>query len=448
MTSQEKIKRLPRYTSYPTALEFKELGTVTYRHWLSSLNESDAISLYIHIPYCHQLCWFCGCFMTVSNKNETISKYVAYLTKEIALISKITGKKKVSHIHFGGGSPTILQPDNFEAIMSVIKDKFNIDPHAEIAVEIDPRTLSEEKVRVYSDCGVNRVSMGIQDFDPDVQKAINRRQSQALIEKCLGWLTKHGIDDINFDLIYGLPRQTLKSMKNTIQKALLYRPSRISLFGYAHVPWVKKHMKMIKKNDLPKQSARKEMFECCSAALLEKGYEAIGLDHFALPEDALVRAKNSGRLKRNFQGYTTDSATTMIGLGISSIGSFPDGFAQNTPSFPEYFQEISAGNIPVKKGLKINKDDLMRRDIISELMCYAKFDPWEISRKHGMAAHFDDEFLALNKLVEQGFLTQNKTSFSLSKKGLPFRRAVATVFDQYFPQETDIIARCLHESEG
>lgn len=448
MNIQTKIKRLPRYTSYPTALEFKELSAHKYVNWLTSLNSNEPVSLYIHIPYCSKLCWFCGCFMKVANKYDAVAKYVDALIQEIGLVAQNCGAKDVSHVHFGGGSPTILTPEDFEKIMNVIRANFVVKDDAEIAVEIDPRTLSEEKVKAYARSGVNRVSIGIQDFDTKIQKAINRIQSEEIITDSIAWLNNHGIKRINFDLIYGLPHQTLCSIKDTISQAARYKPDRISLFGYAHVPWVKKHMQMICIDDLPGAKSRLVMFKLASAILLSEGYKAIGLDHFALPNDELSNAKNKGTLKRNFQGYTTDNATSLIGLGISSIGSFIEGFAKNTSSFSNYYAKISAGELPIEHGLEVSASDLMRREIISDLMCFSKFNPHSVAMRYGLSENFSREELALSKLIAEGILKKNKDTYSLTKKGSHYRRAIATIFDEYFPQNIDIVDRCILESAG
>lgn len=448
MNAHTKIKRLPRYTSYPTALEFKELGANNYIKWLGSIDKGEHVSLYIHVPYCNKLCWFCGCFMKVANSYAVVAKYVDALVREIKLVAQHSGAEIVSHVHFGGGSPTILAPEHFEKIMSTLRDNFKVELDAEIAIEIDPRTLSQEKVNAYANSGVNRVSIGIQDFNIEIQTAINRIQPEELIDDCIAWLNTHGIERINFDLIYGLPSQTLTSIKKTISQAATYKPDRVSLFGYAHVPWVKKHMQMISSNDLPSAKSRFVMFKLASAILLSDGYDAIGLDHFALPQDDLSKAKKNGTLKRNFQGYTTDNANTLIGLGISSIGSFIQGFAKNTSSFQNYYSRILEGKLPIENGLKITSTDLMRRKIISDLMCFSKFNPRAIASQYGIAENFDNEKFALTKLISEGILQRDADTYSLTKKGSPYRRAVATIFDEYFPQDTDIIERCILESEG
>ena len=444
----EKPRRLPRYTSYPTALEFHDLDPVVYGEWLKNLPDDQPVSLYFHIPFCEKLCWFCGCFTKISNSYEPVQRYLDVLRREISLIGGIAGRKKISHIHFGGGSPTIINAESFLDLMSLVRENFEILPDAEIAVEVDPRTCSEEKVKAYAASGVNRASLGIQDFNIHVQEAINRVQSEQLIADNLRWFRQAGITNINFDLIYGMPRQTVDTIEETVVKTNEFKPSRIALFGYAHVPWMKKHQQMMDKHHLPEQLERQAMFDLASEKLQEAGYVAIGLDHFALPGDSLLTARAERRMKRNFQGYSADPATTIIGFGASAIGSLPGGYAQNSPDLRAYSEALENGEIPVRRGLKVNDIDLMYREVISNLMSYFAVDPWAIAQKHGLDHDFAREKDDLDKLVAVGYLKQEETSYRITAAGQPYLRAIATLFDQYFPQGSDIIDRCVHESEG
>ncbi len=448
MNIQSKPRRLPRYTSYPTALEFSDLDPALYREWLGGLPDDQPVSLYFHIPFCEKMCWFCGCFTKISNSSTPVLRYLDVLRKEISLIGGITGRKKVSHIHFGGGSPTILDAPSFTGLMALVRENFDILPDAEIAVEIDPRTCDPDKVRAYADSGVTRASLGIQDFNVHVQEAINRVQPDALITENLRWFKEAGIMDINFDLIYGMPRQTLATIEETVRKTNEYRPSRIALFGYAHVPWMRKHQQMMDKHHLPEQGERQAMFDLASEKLQGFGYEAIGLDHFALPGDSLLIARAEGRMKRNFQGYSADTATTMIGFGASAIGSLPGGYAQNSPDLRAYAEALANDEIPARRGLQVSARDLMVREVISTLMSYFAVDPWAIAESHGIDYDFAQEKTDLDKLVTVGYLTRAGTSYGITPQGRPYLRAIATLFDQYFPAGTDIIERCVHESEG
>ncbi|WP_321396521.1 oxygen-independent coproporphyrinogen III oxidase [Emcibacter sp.] len=444
--------RLPRYTSYPTALQFGELDGRDHMAWLGDLPAEDPVSLYFHIPFCDQLCWFCGCYTHISNKYEPVKKYLESLLKELAWTSSLTGRRKVSHIHFGGGSPTILEAEDFERLMSVVQEAYEILPGAEIAVEVDPRTLSRDKVNAYGRCGVNRVSMGIQDFDEKVQKTINRIQSTELIESCLRWFKTVGIRNINFDLIYGLPNQTEATIRQTVLQTAFYKPSRIALFGYAHVPWMKKHQALIGAEMLPDQAQRQAMFDIASRTLVDCGYQAIGLDHFALPGDTLLDAHDRGTLRRNFQGYTADNADSLIGFGASAISSLPGGYAQNTTDMKAYHQQTGVGESPVVRGVKVTAADQLVRQLISDLMCYQQVDPEARAREFGQSYDFKREYAALGELLDAGYMEVKGSCFRITEAGSPYLRAICSVFDRYLPanfeKNPDILHRCLHESEG
>lgn len=444
----ERPKRLPRYTSYPTALEFEALDASSYEGWLRALAKDEPVSLYFHIPYCEKLCWFCGCFMSVSNKYEPVISFINLFKDEIRQVSAKTGRLKVNHIHFGGGSPSILKPDDFISLMAVVRDCFDIEGVEEFAVEIDPRTVDREKIFTYAGAGVNRASLGIQDFNPKTQVAINRVQSIALIEENMRTFKDAGIDKINFDLIYGLPYQSLDTIEDTVKKTLKFKPSRIALFGYAHVPHIKKHQQLIASDDLPSQQERQAQFELASNILQQNGYKPIGLDHFALEDDPLFTTFDQGKLKRNFQGYTKDGSDTLIGFGPSAISSMPGGYGQNIPSIKLYLEKVSAGNSPVVRGLALSAQDKMFRDVISTLMCYFEVDPIKIAKEHAIDYDFERELADFDKLIAAGYVENDAGLYKITEQGRPYLRAVATVFDQYFDQTSDIIDRCIHESEG
>lgn len=441
-------RRLPRYTSYPTALEFGNLDAKIYDRWLTSLPTNEPVSLYFHIPYCEKLCWFCGCFMTVTNKYGPVESFLDIIKKEVRQTAAKTGRLKVNHIHFGGGSPSILEPEDFKILIDVVRECYDIDEAEEFAVEIDPRTVDEAKINAYAEAGVNRASLGIQDFNLKTQQAINRVQSLSLIKENMKHFKNAGISNVNFDLIYGLPYQTLETIKDTIYKTLKFKPSRIALFGYAHVPHMKKHQQLIANHSLPNQQERQAQFELASKILQENGYTSIGLDHFALADDPLFKTFDEGGLRRNFQGYTKDKSDTLIGFGPSAISSMPGGYAQNIPSIKLYNEKVSAGVSPVVRGLSISKTDKMFREIISTLMCYFEVDPVKISKAHQIDYGFEKEISSLNKLITAGYLELNDGIYKITTHGRPFLRAIATVFDQYFNQDGDVIDRCIHESEG
>ncbi|MBT5072202.1 MAG: oxygen-independent coproporphyrinogen III oxidase [Kordiimonadaceae bacterium] len=441
-------KRLPRYTSYPTALEFDVLDGARHDEWLNDLPKDEPVSLYFHIPYCEKLCWFCGCFMAVSNKYGPVTSFLDVLKLEVRALAKKAGTLKVCHIHFGGGSPSILEADDFKSLIDVVRACFDIDECSEFAVEIDPRTVDRDKIFAYAAAGVNRVSLGIQDFNLKTQEAINRVQPLKLIEENMQNFKDSGIDKINFDLIYGLPFQTLETIEDTIKKTLEFKPSRIALFGYAHVPHMKKHQQLIAKHSLPSQQERQAQFELASDILQKNGYKSIGLDHFALEDDPLFTTFDQGKLRRNFQGYTKDGSDTLIGFGPSAISSMPQGYAQNVPSIKTYLEKVTAGNSPVVRGLAVTAQDKMFRDVISTLMCYFAVDPIKIAAVHAISYDFERELSDLNKLIDAGYMVRDENLYSITDEARPFLRAIATIFDQYFDQSSDIIDRCIHESEG
>ena len=424
----EKIN-IPRYTSYPTAPHFHEgIGASEYKAWLGELSDKQALSLYFHIPYCRQLCWFCGCHTKVVNKYESIKNYMGYLSMEVEIASRELPNSAVTHIHFGGGSPTVIEVDDFARFADLLKDKFIISDKAEIAVEMDPRTTDAKKIKAYAKSGVTRASIGVQDFDSKVQEAINRIQPYEMVLGVVEELYNNGIKDLNVDLVYGLPHQTIKTIDETINKALLLQPSRISLFGYAHVPWMKKHQNLLPEESLPNSKKRLEMFEFASSAIENAGYVAVGLDHFAKPDDSLVESLNNKTIKRNFQGYTIDDAEALVGFGVSSISSLPQGYAQNNPDIVGYVSSIKAGKLPIVRGIKLTDDDIERRDIIMSLMSNME--------AYVPEGRYSQELTMLKKYIEEGDVTYEKGRIKVKEVARSRLRLIASIFDAY-----------LHETE-
>ena len=324
-------ERLPRYTSYPTAPHFSTaIGSDTYAEWLKAVPANASVSLYLHVPFCRQMCWYCGCHTSVVRRDDPIVAYAAALRCEIDLVSRqIDRRLQVDHVHFGGGTPTIMAPENFVDLIGSIRHAFFVSPSAEIAVEIDPRRLTQEMIEALALGGVNRASLGVQSFDPAVQRAINRVQSFAETAAATDGLRRAGITGINFDLLYGLPHQTVASCLDTVDQCVELRPNRFSVFGYAHVPAFKKHQRKIEEASLPDSLERHRQSEAIARALTRAGYVQIGLDHFALPGDGMAAALRDGTLRRNFQGYTTDASKLLLGFGASAIGHLPQGYVQN-----------------------------------------------------------------------------------------------------------------------
>ena len=377
--------RLPRYTSYPTAPHFSPaVGEQNYRNWLKSVPVRQPASIYLHVPFCRSMCWYCGCHTSVTKRDDPIATYAAGLRSEARLVAETIGQRlPVSHVHFGGGTPTIMSPETFVDLVGALRYSFFVLPDAEIAVEIDPRTLTEEMTEALGYYRVNRASLGVQSFDPAVQRAINRLQSFEQTALSVERLRRVGVNRINFDLLYGLPLQTVDSCLDTVAKCVELRPDRFSVFGYAHIPSFKKHQRKIDEASLPDSIERHLQSETIAEALVDAGYVRIGLDHFALPGDSLAIARQDGRLKRNFQGYTDDSADTLIGLGASAIGRMPQGFVQNVVATRDYLARIAEDRLAIAKGYVFTGEDRFRADIIERIMCDFIVDRLRVSHSHG-----------------------------------------------------------------
>lgn len=426
--------RVPRYTSYPTAPHFgPAVDGARYERWLGELDPATPLSLYLHIAYCAEMCWFCGCHTKATKRYAPIAGYLDALLQEIALVaSKLPARMGLAHVHFGGGSPTVLKPADFTRMVETLREHFDVRPGAEIAIELDPRTADEDYVIAMAEAGVTRASIGVQDFNPAVQKTINRIQPFEVTEQVILWLRAHGIHAINMDLCYGLPHQTVGSVLETVERAASLRPARIALFGYAHVPWMKTHQKLIPEAALPDMAERWRQYEASSARLQELGYVAIGLDHFALPDDELVAAQKNGNLHRNFQGYTTDAAPALIGLGASAIGALPQGYVANEIAIERYKTLVRAGRLPVTRGIAISDDDRLRRTVIERLMCDMRVDLDSIAALYGKAGDvFASELASLTGLEADGIVMRDGHRLVVTEEGKPLVRAACAVFDRY-----------------
>ncbi|PWR18965.1 oxygen-independent coproporphyrinogen III oxidase [Zavarzinia compransoris] len=368
--------RFPRYTSFPTAPHFHAgIDGETYADWLYRLPEDRDLSLYIHVPYCDSLCWFCGCHTKVMNRAAPVTRYVTAVATEASLVAESLGRRaRIAHLHFGGGSPTIMSPQDIGHLMRSLHNRFVIDAGTEIAVEIDPRDLDERKLDAWAAAGMTRASIGCQDLDPRVQRAINRIQPFTVIARAVEGLRRRGVQSINIDLVHGLPWQTVEGLRETVRAILSLAPDRIALFGYAHVPQMKPHQRLIPVESLPDAAARHAQASTAFDMIVAAGYEAIGLDHFARPEDTLARAAATGRLHRNFQGYTTDDAGVLIGLGPSSIGELPGGYVQNTPDVTAWHKAVGQGLFATARGFALSAADRLRRSVIERLMCDYQVD--------------------------------------------------------------------------
>ena len=425
---------VPRYTSYPTAPHFHDGVTAQrYGEWLAELSDEASISLYLHIPFCRQMCWYCGCHTKVAAQYGPVSRYLDALTRELELLGEaLPAPLSVSHIHFGGGSPTILSDPDFAGLMNAIRDRFDVLATAEIAVEIDPRTLSRAKASALAAAGVNRVSLGVQDFNEHVQMAINRLQPFELVADAVEHLRGAGIEAINFDLMYGLPGQTVDDVLRTIDLAVELAPRRLAVFGYAHVPWMKTHQRLIDEATLPGPGERRAQADAVFARLVECGYVPIGLDHYAQADDALVRAQRTGRLHRNFQGYTEDGAETLLGLGASSIGRLGAGYVQNAVSIAQYTRTVGAGFLATARGIEIGAADRARGAIIERLMCDLEVDLAAVGNgaRHELG-DLEYERRALQAMADEGLVTFDGDRVRVREAGRPLVRRVCAVFDTY-----------------
>lgn len=425
---------VPRYTSYPTAPHFHEgITSETYKGWLSEIPADEPVSLYLHVPFCQSMCWYCGCQTKIVSRYDPIADYAHHLALEIERVSQMLGRRQpVQHIHWGGGTPTILSPDDFAALMSRLQTHFNITHDAEIAVEIDPRTLTNEMSDTLARTGVNRASLGVQDFNPKVQQAINRHQTFEQTKKVANGLRQSGIRQINLDLMYGLPNQTEADARRTVDLSIELDADRYSVFGYAHVPWMKTHQKQINDNDLPDGPERMAQAQAIADQLTFHGYEPIGLDHYSRPNDRMATALKSGALRRNFQGYTTDTASTLIGFGVSAIGRLPQGYVQNISSERPYKEALGKGNLPVKRGFELSSQDDLRRQIIERLMCDLSVDLYALCQGAGFdTALFTDELKHLQQMEADGLVCVINDHIRITETGQPFVRSVCAVFDQY-----------------
>ena len=429
--------RLPRYTSYPTAPQFSAaVGSSQTLDWIASVPAESRTSLYLHIPFCRSMCWYCGCHTTITERDQPILDYLDVLQREIALVGAARGTSlEIGEIHFGGGTPTILAPADFVNLVALLRERFALHAEAEIAVEIDPRHLAPTMIEALREAGVNRASLGVQSFDPDVQRAINRVQGVRQTTAVIAQLREAGIGGINLDLIYGLPRQSTASCIETVERCLEMAPDRFSIFGYAHVPDFKKHQQRIALADLPDGAARHEQAEAMAQRLVAAGYVRIGLDHFARPDDDMAQALGSGQLRRNFQGYTTDGCEALIGFGASAIGRLPQGYVQNEVVTGRYGERLREGGLATVRGYRLSDDDRLRADLIERLMCDLSVDVEAICARHGA----DPEQLApslarLAPLVQDGMVDQDGTVIRLPERARLLVRKVASAFDAHIDQ--------------
>ncbi|MBO1111196.1 oxygen-independent coproporphyrinogen III oxidase [Bordetella petrii] len=431
-------KNGPRYTSYPTADRYDaSFGPAQYRQALSCRAQDRArgpLSLYVHIPFCESLCYYCACNKVITRHHERAARYLDALRREMALHSSLVGRGvPVSQLHFGGGTPTFLSDAELDGLMAALRSHFQLLPDAEISVEVDPRTATAERLAYLAGLGFNRLSLGVQDFDPAVQRAVHRMQPYESVRDLMHSARQLGYASVNMDLIYGLPLQTAESFARTLEQVCGLRPDRIALYGYAHLPERFKAQRRILPAELPDGETRIALLGSAITRFLDAGYDYIGMDHFALHDDALAQAKRAGRLHRNFQGYSTQPDRDLIALGVSAIGRVGATYSQNAKTLDGYYARIDQGEFAVERGLAMSADDLLRRDVIMAIMCQGGLDFRAVEQAHGIVfeSYFADELQALQNLAGMGLVQCRPDGLHVSDLGWYFVRAVAMVFDRH-----------------
>lgn len=427
-------KPVPRYTSYPTAPHFHAgIGDADYARWLGELPDETDLSLYVHVPFCDRLCWFCGCHTKQVLRYDPIAAYLPSVHVEMENVARrLDGRGKATALHLGGGSPSMLKPDDLVVLSRRAQSLFGVRPGFEFSIEIDPNDMTEDRYDAFAAAGVTRISVGVQDFDPQVQAAINRIQTFEQTRAVVEGMRARGVTSANLDVLYGLPHQTVESVLATIEQALAMQPDRLALFGYAHVPWMKTHQRMIDEKALPDAAERLRQSQAAAARIIAAGYVAIGIDHFARPDDRLALAADAGMLRRNFQGYTTDAAPALIGLGASSIGSLPQGYLQNITATGEYIRAIRERGLAIAKGIAFSDEDRMRGWVIERLMCDFHVSVAELRHRFGLASVpvvIEMDHAAQGDL--DGVVDFDGKTFAVTEIGRPFVRSVAAAFDAY-----------------
>jgi oxygen-independent coproporphyrinogen-3 oxidase len=434
----------PRYTSYPTADRFH--GEFTEKNYIEYLaqratpgRQNPPLSVYVHLPFCGSLCYFCACNKIITQDRTRTTEYLRYLAKEMALVAKHIGPdRRTAQLHFGGGTPTFLSPEELRELMDMLRGHFNFLPDAELGIEIDPRTVSDNTMAMLAELGFNRTSFGVQDFDAAVQQSVNRIQPFEMVEMAVTASRKAGFESVNADLIYGLPKQSIESFNRTLDRVIELAPERIALYNYAHLPSRFKAQRLIVEADLPSAELRLQIFLMSVRRLLDAGYIYIGLDHFSKPDDELNKARLDKSLHRNFQGYTTRADCDLIGFGVSAIGKVGHSYSQSVRTVKAYYEHLDVDRLPVEKGFSLSADDVLRRQVIMELMCSGPVNFAAINAKHNIdfCSYFAQELEQLKQYEEAELITVDANSIFITPKGRMFVRAVGMVFDKYLAQQT------------
>ena len=437
----------PRYTSYPTADRFRAgYGHAEYAAVVGRLGQGAArlpLSLYLHIPFCESLCYYCACNKIITKEHDKAAIYLDYLKREISMQAALLGsEQRVEQLHLGGGTPTYLSDEQMASLMAHLRDCFTFadDDSGEYSIEIDPRTVDPDRIRSLRRQGFNRVSLGVQDFDPEVQKAVNRIQPDALTLDAIQASREAGFRSISIDLIYGLPKQSLKTIGETLAKVVAASPDRISIYNYAHMPQLFKSQRLIVDADLPSDQDKLAMLGLCIERLTAAGYVYIGMDHFAKPDDELAVAQRSGQLHRNFQGYSTHADTDMVSCGVSAISAVGDSYCQNEKSLERYYAGLDEGHLPVARGIELTPDDVIRRDVIGRLMCDFALSVRSVERAHGIefGVYFAAELARLREFETDGLLTVEEAGLTVTPAGRLLVRNLCMVFDKYFGQPNEM----------
>ncbi|QLI83084.1 oxygen-independent coproporphyrinogen III oxidase [Chitinibacter fontanus] len=433
----------PRYTSYPTADRFNQ--AVNSEQYAQILQQRlpgallNPLSLYFHIPFCNTVCYYCGCNKIITKDKSKADDYIRYLSKEIAMhAANLPGRPKVSQLHLGGGTPTFMSEQQLQRLMDIVREHFELLPTGEYSIEIDPRKVGEPMIRTLAQLGFNRMSVGIQDFNPEVQLAVNRVQTEQETRSVIEAARMHGFKSVSVDLIYGLPKQTVASIAETIARVLTLKPDRIALYNYAHLPERFMPQRRINEAELPSADAKLDMLQNSIAQLLDAGYVLIGMDHFALPNDDLAVAQRRGRLQRNFQGYSTHADCDLLAFGVSSIGKVGANYHQNVKTLEEYYAKLDADEFPVVRGLQMNRDDVIRRAVIQALMCQFElyYQAIEVSYMIEFGDYFAEELSLLQPMVDDGLLTIESEGLFVTPTGRLLIRSIAMVFDRYLRTST------------
>ncbi|WOJ96119.1 oxygen-independent coproporphyrinogen III oxidase [Congregibacter brevis] len=433
----------PRYTSYPTAPQFNEDFDLTrYRNWQNQKqNHSDPLSLYLHLPFCHDICYYCGCNKVVTRKEGVAARYISELTQELDMQSQLVGKDRpITQMHWGGGTPTYLSDGEVTELMHSLASRFRLldKGYREYSIEIDPRTVSSATIALLKGVGFNRISLGVQDFDERVQKAVNRIQPYAQVAGLVEAVRAHGFRSLSFDLIYGLPYQNHLSIAETLRKVINLRPDRIACYNYAHLPERFLPQRAIDRHTLPEPEEKLLLAQMISATLQDAGYRYIGMDHYVLPDDDLAKAQAESRLQRNFQGYSLQLAEDLLGLGVSSISQIGDFYLQNAKDLPQYYEMLDDGQLPITKGYMINREDKLRRRVIMSLICDLHLDVAEVEREFGIdfRSHFHDALEELSQAFDDRLIAFKADALSVTAAGRPFLRNLCMPFDEHLAHQS------------